>query len=189
MFIVFSMCIVYYFCSLSTPRVHHESVYVRWVFTAPDLKLKGEGNPQATGSTVLTVGVIQMRTDCRDFCTTTPGSCISYQDHPHPPGFVYRLYIPGLGWGPWELARKQLQGMIGARPTGPPPSDGVIVGISRHHSSPLAFPWHSRAPLPSILFREDARSWEIPPPAAPPSGWSSGGRTACILFICFIYII
>ena len=49
-----------------------------------------------------------------------------------------------------------------ARPTGPPPSDDVIVGISRHHALPLASPRPLARSLPINIVREDARSWESP---------------------------
>ena len=57
------------------------------------------------------------------------------------------------------------QGGDQVRPTGPPPSGVVIVGIPRHHSPPLASPGFFAHGLPLILPQEDVHSWEIPPPA------------------------
>ena len=67
-----------------------------------------------------------------------------------------------------------------ARPTGPPPSDDTIVGISRHHAPPLASPCPSARFLPINIFWEDARSWESLPLAYP------GGRTTHIPSVYFI---
>jgi hypothetical protein len=97
-------------------------------------------------ATVLTVGVIQMRSDCQRNCASTPGSRITPCAHPHLPRFVHRLYIPGFGWGLWELGSDMPWGGDWAHPTGPPPSDDTIVGISHHHSPPLAFRWVHRTP-------------------------------------------
>jgi hypothetical protein len=52
--------------------------------------------------------------------------------------------------------------MIGCAPGFHPPSDDVIVGISRHHSPPLASPGFFARPPPINTFWEDARLWEIP---------------------------
>jgi hypothetical protein len=109
-------------------------------------KHKGAKGKKKPKTTVLTAGVIQMRIDCRSICASTPGSRITRCAHPHPPGFVHRLYIPGFGWGLWEPGSDMPWGGDRVRPTGPPPSDDTIVGISRHHSPPLAFRWVRRAP-------------------------------------------
>jgi hypothetical protein len=45
----------------------------------------------------------------------------------------------GLGGTRGNQVWEWLGGTIGVRPTGPPPSDDVIVEISRHHPPPMPF--------------------------------------------------
>jgi hypothetical protein len=66
--------------------------------------------------------------------------------------FVYYLYITHPGS---EMA-------LGCAPGFHPPSDDVIVGVSRHHSPPLASSGFFARPPPINTFWEDARLWEIP---------------------------
>ena len=103
-----------------------------------------------------------MGSDCRSFCATTPQFCIS----PGLPGFVHRLYIPGYGWIPWELASGMASGDDRACTTVPPPSGGAVVRISRHHAASMTSPWFPRTLPPINIPHEDDCSWEFP--SSPP---------------------
>jgi hypothetical protein len=128
-----------------------------------------------------------MRSECRSICASTPGSRIIPCAHPHPPGFVHCLYIPGFGWGLWEPGSDMPWGGDRVRPTGPPPSDDTIVGIPRHHSPPGAFPGFVARLHPINTFWEDARSWGIPSLGYPPSRMTArGSRRSHLIHVLFI---
>jgi hypothetical protein len=64
-----------------------------------------------------------------------------------PPARVCLSFVyPGVWVGPVGPGSDMPWGGDRVRPTGPPPPDDTIVGISRHHSLPLAFRWVRRAP-------------------------------------------
>jgi hypothetical protein len=131
-----------------------------------------------------------MRSDCRRNCASTPGSRITSCAHPHLPGFVYHLYIPGFGWGLWEPGSDMPWGGDRVCPTGPPPSDDTIVGISRHHSPPLAFRWFVARLPPINTFWEDARSWGILSLGYPPSRMTAWGpHHSYLIHMFYLYYI
>ena len=140
-------------------------------------------------TTVLARFVIRIRSDCRDFRSTTPGFV-------HPPGvtqgsseFVYRSYIPAHAQDPWELGREwpgvRDRGYLGESP----PSEDATVRSARHQSATQASPGSLWRSLPSILSREDDCPWESaspgPPafptsyPALPPINTVPGRMTGC----------
>ena len=64
-------------------------------------------------STVLTPIVIQMWSDCRNFCVSTPGFCISSWPIPTRSDLYIHLYIAGSGGARGNWARRWLGGVIG----------------------------------------------------------------------------
>jgi hypothetical protein len=120
-----------------------------------------------------------MRSACRSNCASTPGSRITPCAHPHLPGFVHHLYIPGFGWGLWELG-----------------SDMMRHQTTRLWEFPAitCFPWHSAgfvARLPPINTSwEDARSWGIPSLGYPPSRMTAwGSHHLYLIHMFYLYYI
>ena len=84
-------------------------------------------------TTVLTRFVIRIRSDCRDFCATTPGFVYPLEVTPGPPGFVHRSYIHPLGGIRGNQGRKW-PGMRDRAHLGkPPPSEGVTIFTKNTH--------------------------------------------------------
>ena len=92
-------------------------------------------------ATVLTPIVIQIGSDCQDFCVSTPGSCISSWPIPTCSDLYIHLYITGSGRARGNWAQRWLRGVIRHALQVPRHLGVVIAGILRHHLRPLPFRW------------------------------------------------